>query len=144
MTIRPSTRPRRERAAASTPSVSAWELEIRIWSFSRRAALVDAADDLGEELAVEVGEQDAEGVGAAGGQGPGGPVGPVVEAAAASQTRRRASSLTRVLPLKTRETVAMETPEACATSRMVVTIELLAGERGAGRRPDENRLKSDV
>jgi hypothetical protein len=42
---------------------------------------------------------------------------------AASRTRRRVSSLTRALSLITRETVAMETPDARATSRMVVTID---------------------
>ena len=51
------------------------------------------------------------------------PLGQKSSRIAASHTRRRVSSLTRALSLMTRETVAMETPDARATSRIVVTID---------------------
>ena len=80
MTIRPSTRPSMARQAASTASLLAWELESRSLVLVAARKVVDAADDLGVELAEQVRQQHADGVGAAGGEALGGPVGPVVDA----------------------------------------------------------------
>ena len=63
ITIRPSMRPRIERTASISSAVSACELDTSRWKPSRAGRQVEAANDLGVEFAVEVGQQHAERVG---------------------------------------------------------------------------------
>ena len=70
--------------------------------------------------AARLGDDDADGVAAAGDEAPGGPVGDVARARrSAASTARRTSPLTRGEPLTTRETVARETPATLATCSRV-------------------------
>ena len=85
----------------------------------------DAAQDLGEERVAEdprggLRDEHADRVAAAGDEGPGGDVGDESEALdRRARPGASSSEFTRGLPLTTRETVACETPAACATSSIV-------------------------
>ena len=86
---------------------------------------VDAADDFGEEFAVEVGEEDADGAGATGDEASGAAVRDIAECGGDVADAAAGFFADGAAAVKNSETVATETRASRATS-LIVTI-VLAG-----------------